>query len=117
MTHITSKKPPPQSEEAQSEKPMAGVRDSTTLIRQLQNKLLALGQDADALPVTEIEKTAKAISMLIASVEKADAYLQSSESVGPGDGLSEPSRLDLLRKIKRMVANGVLDELLDEDDV
>lgn len=87
------------------------------LVQQLQDKLLALGQDIDTLPPVEIEKMAKAISTLIVSVERADAYLQTSGRAAPGDGLSEPSRLDLLRKIKRMVANGVLDELADEDDV
>lgn len=87
------------------------------LVLQLQSKLLALGQEVDSLPPAEIEKTAKAISTLITSVERADVYLQTSVRAAPGDSLSEPSRLDLLRKIKRMVANGVLDELADEDDV
>jgi hypothetical protein len=92
------------------------VYDSATLIRQLQDKLLALGHDIDTLPPADIEKTAKAISTLIASVEKVDAYLQASGQEGPKDGLSEPSRLDLLRKIKRMVENGALDELADDTD-
>lgn len=108
---MASKKPLPQNNALAAE-----TRDSTTLIRQLQDKLLSLGQDVDTLPAIEIEKTAKAISTLIASVEKTEAYLQANGQVRSGDGLSEPSRLDLLRKIKRMVANGVLDELADEDD-
>jgi len=91
--------------------------DGADLIRQLQEKLLALGRDIDTLPAAEIEKTAKAISTLIAGVEKADAYLKMCGGARYGGGLSEPSRLELLRKIKRMVDNGVLDELADEDDV
>ncbi|MGJ8561081.1 MAG: hypothetical protein ACSHX3_12665 [Litorimonas sp.] len=112
MTQIIPKKPSPQNETS-----IEGARDSTTLIRKLQDKLLALGQDVDTLPASDIEKTAKAISTLIASVEKADAYLQTSGSIGPRDGLSEPSRLDLLRKIKRMVENGALNELANDADV
>lgn len=91
--------------------------DSADLIEQLQDKLLALGRDIDTLPAADIEKTAKAISTLIAGVEKADAYLQTRGDISYGGGLSEPSRLDLLRKIKRMVDNGVLDELADDADV
>lgn len=112
MTQIISKTSSPQNET-----PIEDARDSTTLIRNLQNKLLALGQDVDRLPAADIEKTAKAISTLITSVEKADTYLQAIGSVGPRDGLSEPSRLDLLRKIKRMVENGALNELADDADV
>lgn len=89
--------------------------DGGALIAQLQDKLLALGRDINTLPAADIEKTAKAISTLIGSVEKAEAYLQASGRVRPQDGLSEPSRLALLRKIKRMVENGVLDELADDD--
>lgn len=91
--------------------------DGGVLIAQLQDKLLALGRDIDTLPAADIEKTAKAISTLIGSVEKADAYLQASGRVRPQDGLSKPSRLALLRKIKRMVENGVLDELTEDDHV
>lgn len=91
--------------------------DFNALIAQLQDKLLALGRDIDTLPAADIEKTAKAISTLIGSVEKAEAYLQASGRVRPQDGLSKPSRLALLRKIKRMVENGVLDELTEDDHV
>lgn len=112
MTKRPSVKLSPQNEVSTAE-----PYDSATLIRQLQDKLLALGRDVDTLPSIEIEKTAKAISTLIGSVEKADAYLQASGTVRPSDGLSEPSRLDLLRKIKRMVENGVLNELADDADV
>ncbi|GHA99140.1 hypothetical protein GCM10009069_22660 [Algimonas arctica] len=112
MTKQISKKPPSQTDVS-----MADPRDSAALIRQLQDKLLALGEDVDTLAPADIEKTAKAISTLIGSVEKADAYLQASGAVKPSDGLSEPSRLDLLRKIKRMVDNGVLNELADDADV
>jgi len=91
--------------------------DSATLIRQLQDKLLALGDAVDTIPAPEIEKTAKAISTLIASVEKVDSYLQARGVDDFGGGLPEPSRLDLLRKIKRMVENGALDEVADEDHV
>jgi hypothetical protein len=108
MTKQTSKQPPSQTDVS-----AADPHDSAALIRQLQDKLLALGEDVDTLPPADIEKTAKAISTLISSVEKADAYLQASGAVKPRDGLSEPSRLDLLRKIKRMVDNGVLNELED----
>lgn len=92
-------------------------RDSTDTVLQLQDRLLALGRDVDTLPAAEIEKTAKAISTLIASVEKADAFLKSRETSEPIDGLSEPSRLELLRKIKRMVDNGALNELADDANV
>jgi hypothetical protein len=91
--------------------------DSADLIEQLQSKLLALGRDIDTLPAADIEKTAKAISTLIVGVEKADAYLQTCGEFSQGGALSEPSRLDLLRKIKRMVDNGVLDELAVNADV
>jgi tellurite resistance protein len=91
--------------------------DGSALIAQLQDKLLALGRDIDTLPAADIEKTAKAITTLIGSVEKAEAYLQASDRVVPSDGLTKPSRLALLRKIKRMVENGALDELADHDNV
>lgn len=91
--------------------------DTAQVIGQLQTKLLALGRDLadDApLPSAEIEKTAKAINQLIASVERADVYLRSQGQVQPGDGLSPPDRRSLLLKIRRMVENGILRELDDE---
>ena len=94
-----------------------GPVDGSALIAQLQDKLLALGRDIDTLPAADIEKTAKAITTLIGSVEKAEAYLQASGRGMPHDGLTKPSRLALLRKIKRMVENGALDELVDDDNV
>jgi hypothetical protein len=85
---------------------------AAALIAQLQDRLLALGQDDGSLPTAEIEKTAKAINVLIASLEKADQFLaECGETARLGDRLTGPSRQTLLRKIKRMVENGVLDEL------
>lgn len=92
----------------------SNVPDATRLIAQLQARLLALGEDGDALPTAEIEKTAKAINALIVSLERADGFIQQKQSFRPGDRLSGPPRQVLLRKIKRMVENGVLNELDDE---
>ncbi|WP_298913623.1 hypothetical protein [uncultured Algimonas sp.] len=85
--------------------------DVGDIIGQLQGKLIALGRAVDTLPAKEIEATAKSINLLITSLEKADGYLRRHAPPAPGGGLSAPSRLDLLRRIKRMVENGVLREL------
>lgn len=85
---------------------------AAALIAQLQDKLLALGRDEGSLPTAEIEKTAKAINVLIASLEKADQFLaERDETARLGDRLTGPLRQTLLRKIKCMVENGVLGEL------
>ena len=94
--------------------PMA-PRGSTAaqLIAQLQTRLLALGQ-TDELPTSEIERTAKAINQLIISIEKAETFLShNSDQPRLGEPLMGERRIRLLRKIKRMVENGVLDELDD----
>lgn len=86
---------------------------SAALITQLQSRLLALGQ-TDDLPTSEIERTAKAINQLIVSIEKAETYLSEHSDRPPyGEPLTGERRIVLLRKIKRMVENGILDELDD----
>jgi hypothetical protein len=87
--------------------------DPAALIVQLQAKLIQIGEDIDTLPAKDIEATAKSIQALIASLEKADGYLRLNGTPHVGGGLSAPDRLDLLRRIRRMVENGVLDELDD----
>ena len=83
------------------------------MIARLQGRLIQIGQDLDDLPPKEIEAAAKSINALISSLEKAEGYLSRHSPTPVGGGLSKASRLDLLRKIKRMVDNGVLRELDD----
>lgn len=84
------------------------------LIRALQARLLALGDTQDALSVSEIERTAKAITQMITSLERAEGFLRDRTGVPqPGDRLEGDARQAFLRKLKRLVATGILDELDD----
>ena len=87
---------------------------SPDLIARLQDRLIQMGQDLDDLPTKDLEAAVKSINALISSIEKAELYLARHSPPPVGGGLSKASRLDLLRKIKRMVDNGVLRELDDE---
>lgn len=87
---------------------------STDLIARLQDRLIKIGRDLDDMPPKDIEAAAKSINALISSLEKAETYLSRHSPPPIGGGLSKVSRLELLRKIKRMVDNGVLRELDDE---
>lgn len=85
----------------------------TDIIARLQAKLIALGGAVDTLPAKEIEAAAKSINTLIGSLEKADSYLRLHSPSTAGGELSRLDRLSVLRRIKRMVENGILDELDD----
>lgn len=90
------------------------IPTSAALIARLQTRLIQIGEELDDLPTKEIEATVKSINALIGSLEKAEVYLSRHRPPPIGGGLSKASRLDLLRKIKRMVENGILRELDDE---
>lgn len=86
------------------------------LIRQLQSRLLSLSDDEANVSVVEIERTAKAITQLITSIERADNFLRTrTETARPGFRLEGEARQRFLRRVKRFVDNGGLDALDDDD--
>ncbi len=85
-----------------------------SLIAALQAKLIALGAALDTLPAREIEATAKSINALIGSLERAEGFLRTHDASSTADRLSPASREELLRKMQRMVDNGVLRGLPSE---
>lgn len=88
------------------------------LIRRLQSRLLSLSEDEDTVSAAEIERTAKAITQLITSIERAESFLQSrTETTRAGFRLEGEARQRFLRRVRCFVERGGLDELNDEGDV
>lgn len=84
------------------------------LIRSLQGRLLSLADTPENLSAPDIERMARAITQLITSIEKAEGFLRDRTGVAqPGDRLEGEARQSFLRKLKRLVENGILDELDD----
>ena len=81
-------------------------------IARLNTQLLALADADGDVPAAEIERTAKAITSLIRSVEQAEGFL-ASRTVDPvvGERLSPERERALLRRVKALVDQGLLDGL------
>lgn len=94
--------------------PTDAINRIADLVTRLHTRMLALDDDGDKMPLAEIEKTAKTINQLIVSMDKVDAFIrQHGDHARIGDRPTGERRRVLLRKIRRMVENGILDELDD----
>ena len=79
-------------------------------IAKLNRQLLALADTEDTVPAVEIERTAKAITSLIRSVEQAEGFLAArGRTRRPGDRLSDEDHRQLMIRIRNAVERGLLD--------
>ena len=90
--------------------------DAQAIIEILQARLLALSDDAATLNPQEVERSAKAISQLVRGLQDAQTYLDRvGDHQGYRDRPSRQTRQQFLRKLKRLVDRGILDELDDDE--
>ena len=89
-----------------------GITDGDTrrAIDRLNRELLALSMTDGELDTAQMERTAKALSATLRSLEQLDAYRAAQpDVVRAGELLSDAEVDDLLARMQRMVDNGVLD--------
>ena len=83
-------------------------QSAAAAIDRLNRKLIALTHDPDN--TAEMERTAKALTATIRSLEQADAYLANQPGrVRAGELLSDDEVDAVLARMQRMVDNGMLE--------
>lgn len=87
----------------------AGPPPAAKAIAKLNAQLLALADEDTALDPAHVDRTARAITALVKSVEQAQSYLD-AQSPGdrPGYTLSERGEADLMRRIRIAARRGLI---------
>ena len=84
--------------------------DPTRAIERISRELLQLSTAEGELDTVQMEKTAKALTATLRSLEQLDSYRAAQPGrVRAGELLSDEELDDLLARMQRMVDNGVLD--------
>jgi uncharacterized membrane protein len=86
-------------------------RPAARAIKKLNARLLALAESEEDISAVDIERTAKAISLLIRTIEQSEDFLSTQDEDGRvGDRLSPERHRQLMIRIRNAVERGLLDE-------
>ena len=93
---------------AKTPTPTEHTAPAARAIARLNAQLLSLAEGEDPPDPATIERTARAITSLIRSVEQAQDFLGAHDAERPGFRLSEAARTDLLRRIRIAAGRGLI---------
>ena len=91
-------------------------RPAARAVEKLNQHLVSLAETEGDISAAEIERTAKAISLLIRTVEQAEDFLATQDQTERvGDRLSPERHRQLMIRIRNAVDRGLLDVDGDPD--